>query len=73
MLANAIDKPSVLSRSVEACSSFSKTNRGRIEEKEKRKRGGKTSMDSDGERGGGRRCKHSRQIQTSVHGLGTLN
>lgn len=32
MLANAIDKPSVLSRSVEARSSFSKTNQGRREE-----------------------------------------
>lgn len=30
-------------------------------------------MDSDGERGGGRRCKRSRRMQTSVHGLGTLN
>lgn len=49
MLANAIDEPSVLSRSVEACSSFSKTNQGRREEEEERKRGGKTSMDSDGE------------------------
>lgn len=72
MLANAIDEPSVLSRSVEACSSFSKTNQGRREEEEKRERG-KTSMDSDGEWGGGRRCKHSRQTQTPVHGLGTLN
>lgn len=33
MLANAIDKPSVLSRSVEARSSFSKTNQGRREGK----------------------------------------
>lgn len=41
MLANAIDEPSVLSRSVEACSSFSKTNQGRREEEEKRKRGRK--------------------------------
>lgn len=38
MLANAIDEPSVLSRSVEACSSFSKTNHGRREEEEERKR-----------------------------------
>lgn len=73
MLANAIDEPSVLSRSVEACSSFSKTNQGSREEEEKRKREGKTSMDSDGEWDGGRRCKHSRQTQTTVHGLGTLN
>lgn len=53
MLANAIDEPSVLSRSVEACSSFSKTNQGRREEKEKRKRGEKhqwTVMES-GEEG----------------------
>lgn len=52
MLANAIDKPSVLSRSVEACSSFSKTNQGRREEKGK-KRGEKhqwTVMES-GEEG----------------------
>ncbi|KAK5899073.1 hypothetical protein CesoFtcFv8_008589 [Champsocephalus esox] len=39
MLANAIDEPSVLSRSVEACSPFSKTNQGRREEEEERKRG----------------------------------
>lgn len=72
MLANAIDEPSVLSRSVEACCSFSKTNQGRSEEDGKKERG-KTSMDSDGEWGGGRRCKHSRHTQTPVHGLGTLN
>lgn len=41
MLANAIDEPSVLSRSVEACSSFSKTNQGKREEEKKRKRGEK--------------------------------
>lgn len=41
MLANAIDKPSVLSRSVEARSSFSKTNQGRREGRgEKRGEGG---------------------------------
>lgn len=73
MLANAIDKPSVLSRSAGACGSFSKTNQGRREEEGKKKESGKTSMDSDGEWGGGRRCKHSRQTQTPVHGLGTLN
>lgn len=53
MLANAIDEPSVLSRSVEACSSFSKTNQGRREEEEERKRGVKhqwTVMES-GEEG----------------------
>jgi len=43
--------------------------RGRGEQKERIK----TSMDSDGEWGGLRRCKHSRQTQTPVHGLGTLN
>lgn len=73
MLANAIDKPSVLSRSVEACSSFSKTNQGRREERGGKEGRGGTSMDSDGERGGGRRCKRSRETQTPVHGLGTLN
>lgn len=40
MLANAIDKPSVLSRSVEACSSFSKTNQGRREERGEKRGGG---------------------------------
>lgn len=53
MLANAIDEPSVLSRSVEACSSFSKTNQGRREDQEQRKREGKhqwTVMES-GEEG----------------------
>lgn len=41
MLANAIDEPSVLSRSVEACSSFSKTNQERREDEERGKREGK--------------------------------
>lgn len=71
MLANAIDEPSVLSRSVEACSSPSKAKKKARKTKERR--GVKeewegavgwvngTSMDSDGERGGGRRCKRSTQ------------
>lgn len=41
MLANAIDEPSVLSRSVEACCSFSKTNQGRSEEEGKKREGEK--------------------------------
>lgn len=49
MLANAIDKPSVLSRSVEARSSFSKTNQGRRE----------------GKGGGGRRGGHQWTVMES--------
>lgn len=53
MLANAIDEPSVLSRSVEACSSFPPDRARKEWGKGIKKERGKTSMDSDGERGGG--------------------
>lgn len=55
MLANAIDEPSVLSRSVEACSSFSEANqgrkRGRGEKKERGKKKHQWTVMESGEEG----------------------
>lgn len=47
MLANAIDEPSVLSKSVEACGSFLRLNRGRGERGREREGG----REKEGKRG----------------------